>query len=593
MMPITNVALSPCRELLPPNGSRKERTAEQLDTAARAGLDYPATQVGVAGNVTVLYDQALGAPGLSLAKQLLNYVSGPYNDMEIVFGIQGGPVSVVVAPLSGANDGSGGAYHYGCDFSSGGVLYCDATFASTTVSPLDLEIALYVAELSESFMGPQGGGWGCGSSNGEGLSRLCAERETSLATLAAYQTGPAWARAGFPDWISKTESTDRDAVSTGCAIVYIYWMRSLGYTMPQIVQAGGATLAANYQTLTGKTTAYKDLLAAVGPLSITSDNPFAPAGADLWHTLRKSDGTWQTDFGLIEGQSGGGPSSFVHIACGCSDGQSLQVVGLGTDNRLWHTIRFPDGSWQPQFGLVESQSVGGPQSFTATSCVGAGSALHIVGLGSDGQLWHTIRNADGTWQGQFGIVEGQSAGGPSAFVAVACGSADGQSLHVVGLGTDDQLWHTIRLPDGTWQATFGLVEGQSSGGPPAFVGVACAGANQALHVIGLGSDNRLWHTLRQSNGTWQSQFGLVESQSAGGAAKFVGVTCGSADGQTLQVVGLGNDGKLWHTIRLATGVWQANFGLIESQSQGGPPNFDAVSAAGAGQTLQVAGVGTP
>ena len=54
------------RELLPPGGIRKERNADQIASAA-VGLDYPATQVGVAGNVTVLYDPALGGSGLSLA----------------------------------------------------------------------------------------------------------------------------------------------------------------------------------------------------------------------------------------------------------------------------------------------------------------------------------------------------------------------------------------------------------------------------------------------------------------------------------------------------------------------------------------------
>jgi hypothetical protein len=44
-----------------------------------------------------------------------------------------------------------------------------------------------------------------------------------------------------------------------CAIVYIYWMRSRGFTIPEIVQAAGTTLSANYQKLTGKTTAYQDL----------------------------------------------------------------------------------------------------------------------------------------------------------------------------------------------------------------------------------------------------------------------------------------------------------------------------------------------
>lgn len=263
------------RELIPPGGKRKERNAEQIATAARVGFDYPVTQVGVVGNITVSCDPSLGKPGLALATQMLNSVSAPYNAVQTFFGIAGGAVDIVIAPLSGQNDGSGGAYHYGCDFTTGGVLYLDATFASTTVNPLNLEVGLYVAELSESFMGPQNRGWGCGYSNGEALSRFCAEQETPDGTLDAFATGPAWDQAGRPDWINTTEQTDQDPVSTGCGIVYIYWMRSLGFTISKIVRGGGATFSTNYQTLTGKTTAYHDLLAALsGVTAIYSDNPF-------------------------------------------------------------------------------------------------------------------------------------------------------------------------------------------------------------------------------------------------------------------------------------------------------------------------------
>ena len=101
----------------------------------------------------------------------MSWANRPYLDMESFFGINGGAVQVIIAPLSGNNDGSGGAYHYGCDFVSGGTLYLDATFAAT-INPVDLEVALYVAELSECFMGAQGKGWGCGYSNGEGLCAL-------------------------------------------------------------------------------------------------------------------------------------------------------------------------------------------------------------------------------------------------------------------------------------------------------------------------------------------------------------------------------------------------------------------------------------
>ena len=143
------------REFLPPTFVRKFPEAAGL-----AGLDYPSTEVGAAGNITVYYATSLGASGETLANTLLNYVTGPYSDMEAFFGTSGGSVTVVVAPLSGNNDGSGGAYHYGCDFSSGGTLYLDSTFALSNAT--DVELALYVAELSECFMGAQGRGWDCG-----------------------------------------------------------------------------------------------------------------------------------------------------------------------------------------------------------------------------------------------------------------------------------------------------------------------------------------------------------------------------------------------------------------------------------------------
>ena len=252
--PAPQAGVGRATEFLPPETLRKERTQEQLKASAAMGLDYPATQVGVTGNITVAYDPSLGTQGKNLATNLLNCVAGPYQQMQRVFGIAGGAVTVVVAPLSGAHDGTGGAYHHGCDFVSGGVLYVDATYANTTQNPLDLEVALYIAELSEAFMGAQGKGWGCGSSNGEGLSRYLAENSSPGVMPSWGITGPSWAAAGYPDWVTKTEGTDRNYVSTGCAVVYLYWMRSKGYTISQIVQTGGATLSDNYKGLTGRTT---------------------------------------------------------------------------------------------------------------------------------------------------------------------------------------------------------------------------------------------------------------------------------------------------------------------------------------------------
>ena len=144
------------------------------------------------------YDPALGAQGLTLAQRFLAVCHRPYVDMEVFFSIAGGNVQVVIAALSGRTDGGAGAYHYGCDFTSGGTLYLDATYSNATINPLDLLVALFVAEVSECFMGAQGKGWGwgCGYSNGEGCSASWPRRRLRGArSRASRPPPPGWLRA--------------------------------------------------------------------------------------------------------------------------------------------------------------------------------------------------------------------------------------------------------------------------------------------------------------------------------------------------------------------------------------------------------------
>lgn len=337
---VQSVTASPvARELLPANVQRPPRTAAQLALASGtsdcgSNLDYPNTFVGVTGNTTVCYDPSLGSQGLSLAQQFLTAAGGAYDDLQTDFGIGGGATTVIIAPLSTNSDGSGGGYHYGCDFVSGGVLYLDATFGNTQVDPGNLELALYVAELSESFMGAQGTGWACGGSNGEGLSRYLAEHETAPHTLdpSPYVTAPSWANAGFPDWISTTEGTDRDYPSTGASVTYIDWMRSQGFSVPQIVQAAGSTLAANYTTLTGKTTAYSDLVAAINGIPVRNDNPFSTPNL-LW----QNPSSGEMSMWLLNGTTVTGTQS-LNWQCGTGNNcsQVWNVVDTVADNTiLW------------------------------------------------------------------------------------------------------------------------------------------------------------------------------------------------------------------------------------------------------------------
>jgi hypothetical protein len=90
------------------------------------------------------------------------------------------------------------------------------------------------------------------------------------------------------------------------------------------------------------------------------------------------------------------------------------------------------------------------------------------------------------------------------------------------------MWHTVRTPDGNW-LQFGNVKGQA-GNPGKFVSIASAGFsggqfNGHLHVVGITDDGGMWHTVRTPDGNWL-QFGNVKGQ-AGNPGKFVSVGAAS------------------------------------------------------------------
>jgi hypothetical protein len=257
---------------------------KNLAAAAPPAFDFPTQLVGTTpdGKVTLYYDPSLGQPGAQLAQQLLMTVAQTYADCQAFFNILAQPINVIIAAVNNVTDGSGGAYHKSCLFTSGRDLYCDAAFGNPALTS-----GLIVAELTECFMGLQNKGWDCAGSNGEALSRYLAQQTSggSSGALAEYATGPAWDQAGRPNWIDATDPTDQDAVSTGCGIVYLYWMLKEGFAPTQITQAGcpDGTLHSNYAALTGKTSAWTDFSAALGGLAraITNDNPWqrAPVAA--------------------------------------------------------------------------------------------------------------------------------------------------------------------------------------------------------------------------------------------------------------------------------------------------------------------------
>jgi hypothetical protein len=180
---------------------------------------------------------------------------------------------VIVFALGGQTDGTGGADHDGCDFTTGNAIEVDASFGDST-----RVVALFEAELSECAMN----GNLCGYSTGEALSRWCAAAVSSFA-LADYATAPEWAQDGMPNWVDQTEHTDQDPASTGCGMAFLSWLLSGGHTLAQVAQemvrlGDNGTLAELYAGLTGDaaSNAWNDFLTAVRGLAggVTSDDPF-------------------------------------------------------------------------------------------------------------------------------------------------------------------------------------------------------------------------------------------------------------------------------------------------------------------------------
>jgi hypothetical protein len=324
--------------------------------------------------------------------------------------------------------------------------------------------------------------------------------------------------------------------------------------------------------------------------ALEPEKPLAPANTlhvcglaesgIIWHTIRFSNGGWQGSFGNVNAQESNSNLRFQDVDCS-GIGGNLHVCGLGTGGIIWHTIRLSNGSWQSSFGNVNAQESNSNLRFQDVGCAGtASNKLHVCGLGTGGIIWHTIRLSNGSWQSSFGNVNAQESNSNLRFKKVDCTTV-GENLHVCGLGTGGIIWHTIRLSNGSWQSSFGNVNAQQSNSGLRFTDISCAAIGGNLHVCGLGTDGRIWHTIRFSNGSWQGSFGDVNAQESNSDLRFVAVDCANVD-NNLHVGGVARSHIIWHTIRFSNGSWQSSFGNVNAQESNGNLRFTDIGLGGVG-----------
>jgi hypothetical protein len=221
----------------------------------------------------VYVDPTLGNQALQNAQDLLSAADRVVAQNNAIFGISGAAVNVILFALNGQTDGTGGADHDGCNFTTGNAIEVDASYGNSA-----RVVALFEAELSECAMNGQL----CGYSTGEALSRWCAAVVGSNA-LKDFATAPQWAQDGMPDWVDQTEQTDQRADSTGCGMAFLSWLMSQGHSLSEVAQAmvslgDNGTLAALYNRLTSDaaSNAWTNFSSAVRALpgGVTSDDPF-------------------------------------------------------------------------------------------------------------------------------------------------------------------------------------------------------------------------------------------------------------------------------------------------------------------------------
>ncbi|OXM47116.1 hypothetical protein [Amycolatopsis alba] len=247
----------------------------------------------------------------------------------------------------------------------------------------------------------------------------------------------------------------------------------------------------------------------------------------------------------------------------------LHVVGVGTDNKVYHAIRnrYLHDHWTPWTDVTAI--VGGTGSpFTMIACATVDRSVHICGLTEDERILHTFRRPDGVWQSSWGDV-GAAAG-------LGTGQPDG--VATAGAGTDLQVFAPIQRRDGKpapakgspvnhairssappgWPQSFTPIESGLPFEMNEFLRLAADDAAGSLHVCTLDYGNTLWHTLQLSSSTWQP-FNDVRRVHLNDPGRIGDVAVAGIG--TLLHVCVVADGKIWHTIR-ATSRWQAVWGDV-------------------------------
>jgi hypothetical protein len=140
------------------------------------------------------------------------------------------------------------------------------------------------------------------------------------------------------------------------------------------------------------------------------------------------------------------PAGVQGVASVVDSNGNTQVAVIGSDGTVYHDI-----SGQASF----EQVLEGGQPVTATRVAMAAipatagataGSMQLVTVGTDGNVYHTIRNADGSWQSNLGELPAPAAG-PVSDVGI---SANSHGSTIVAALDDGAPYVDERLVSGSW-----------------------------------------------------------------------------------------------------------------------------------------------
>jgi hypothetical protein len=155
---------------------------------------------------------------------------------------------------------------------------------------------IFINEWVEILMDLTNGRWKGGDSSGEGLSQFCGITRYPVGHYSYYPGSfvTTWLNTSpRPNWVDKTEGTDKDQTSYSCALAFLFYLSSeLNYTPQQIIAAGITsttdTLEGLYQVLTGNSNGWTSFINLVNTYYPATSTPYSFVGDDLFPVSKLS-----------------------------------------------------------------------------------------------------------------------------------------------------------------------------------------------------------------------------------------------------------------------------------------------------------------